>query len=65
MFINEQTAEFSELQPSFRNEFLDKLIWSQVSCRHCMWTYKPLVRCDERGNTVRGSRLRNPFPPFA
>ena len=64
MFIAEQQAEFSEVRAEFNSEFIERLVWSPVSCRHCMWTYRPLVRCDDRGNTIRGSRQRNPFPPY-
>jgi len=64
MFITEQQAEFREVQPAFRDEFIERLIWSPVSCRHCMWTYRALVQCDSRGRIVRGSRQRNPFTPY-
>lgn len=64
MFIQEQVAEFREVQAAFRDEWVEQLVWSPVSRRHCMWTFKPLVRCDERGQVVKGSRQRNPFPPY-
>lgn len=64
MFIDEQIAEFREVQAGFRDEWVERLVWSPVSKRHCMWVFQPLVRVDERGRTIRGSRRRNPFPPY-
>ena len=66
MFIREQMAEFSELQMEFRNESecIDRWVWSPVACRHCMWTFEPLVRVYGTGRPIHGSRQRNPFPPY-
>lgn len=74
MFIAEQQAQLSELQRAFHitpcepdhhsAEFIERAFWSPAACRHTLWLYRPLVRCDERGNTIRGSRNRNPFPPY-
>lgn len=74
MFLVEQQANYNELQRAFQltpcqpdhhcAEFIERSVWSPISCRHTMWLYLPLCRCDERGNIIRGSRQRNPFPPY-
>lgn len=75
MFIAEQQARYNELQRAFHltpcqpdhhcAEFLERHVWSPVSCRHTLWTFAPLVHCDQRGRIVPGSRQRNPFPPYS
>jgi hypothetical protein len=63
MFIREQFHP-RELRTD-APDFTDMHVWSPISCRHTLWTYAPLVRCDQRGCIVPGSRQRNPFPPYS
>ena len=61
MFLEEQKAHYSDVRPEFRQDFLEKHVWSPTACRFTSWTYLPLCKNTPSGKIVRGSRQRCPF----